>query len=127
MQRFLDADVCAVEHLRPTEVFDTPQARHNGMVVTVDDPVLGPVEQVAPAIKFSATPGAVRGPAPSVGEHTDDVLADRGRLAGAGVPGVARRRPTPARCSPACASSTSARTTRGRTRRACSPTSAPTS
>ena len=59
VQRFLDADVCAVEHLRPTEVFDTPQARHNGMVVTVDDPVLGPVEQVAPAIKFTATPGEV--------------------------------------------------------------------
>ncbi len=75
VQRFLDADVCAVEHLRPTEVFDTPQARHNRMVVTVDDPVLGPVEQVAPAIKFSATPGEVRGSAPRIGEHTDDVLS----------------------------------------------------
>jgi crotonobetainyl-CoA:carnitine CoA-transferase CaiB-like acyl-CoA transferase len=75
VQRFLDADVCAVEHLRPTEVYDTPQARHNGMVVTVDDPVLGPVEQVAPGIKFSATPGAVRAPAPPVGAHTDAVLS----------------------------------------------------
>ncbi len=37
--RFLAADVCAVEHLRPTEVFDSAQARHNGMVITVDDPV----------------------------------------------------------------------------------------
>ncbi len=75
VQRFLDADVCVVEHLRPTEVYDTPQARHNEMVVTVDDPVLGPVEQVAPAIKFSLTPGSVRAPAPTVGEHTDAVLA----------------------------------------------------
>ncbi len=75
VQRFLDADVCAVEHLRPTEVYDTPQARHNEMVVTVDDPVLGPVEQVAPAIKFSRTPGAVRAPAPTAGEQTDAVLA----------------------------------------------------
>jgi crotonobetainyl-CoA:carnitine CoA-transferase CaiB-like acyl-CoA transferase len=72
---FLDADVCAVEHLRPTEVYDTPQARHNGMVVTVEDPVLGPVEQVAPPIKFSATPGSVRAPAPTPGEHTDVVLS----------------------------------------------------
>ncbi len=72
---FLEADVCAVEHLRPTEVYDTPQARHNDMVVTVEDPVLGPVEQVAPAAKFSATPGAVRGPAPRPGEHTGVVLA----------------------------------------------------
>ena len=64
VQRFLDADVCVVEHLRPTEVYDTPQARHNEMVVTVDDPVLGPLEQVAPPAKFSLTPGSVRAPAP---------------------------------------------------------------
>ena len=75
VQRFLDADVCVVEHLRPTEVFDTPQARHNEMVVTVDDPALGPLERLAPPVKFSLTPGSVRAPAPSVGEHTDDVLA----------------------------------------------------
>jgi crotonobetainyl-CoA:carnitine CoA-transferase CaiB-like acyl-CoA transferase len=75
VQLFLDADVCAVEHLRPTEVYDTPQARHNGMVVTVDDPALGPVQQVAPAIKFSATPGSVRAPAPTSGEHTDVVFS----------------------------------------------------
>ncbi len=72
---FMEADVCAVEHLRPTEVYDTPQARHNGMVVTVDDPILGPVEQVAPAAKLSVTPGVVRGPAPQVGQHTDEVLS----------------------------------------------------
>ncbi|MEX1008999.1 MAG: CoA transferase [Acidimicrobiia bacterium] len=79
VERFLEADVCAVEHLRPTEVYDTPQARHNEMVVTVNDPVLGPVEQVAPAAKFTATPGDVRGAAPSVGEHTVEVL---GTMAG---------------------------------------------
>jgi crotonobetainyl-CoA:carnitine CoA-transferase CaiB-like acyl-CoA transferase len=72
---FLDADVCAVEHLRPTEVYDTPQAIHNEMVVEVDDPVLGRVQQVGVPIKLSATPGAVSGSAPSLGEHTGDVLA----------------------------------------------------
>jgi crotonobetainyl-CoA:carnitine CoA-transferase CaiB-like acyl-CoA transferase len=75
VQLFLDADVCVVEHLRPTEVYDTPQARHNEMVVTIDDPVLGPVEQVAPAAKFGVTPGGVSSPAPRVGEHTSEVLA----------------------------------------------------
>ncbi len=77
VQLFMEADVCAVEHLRPTEVYDTPQARHNDMVVTVDDPVLGPVEQVAPAAKFSVTPGAVRSPAPRPGQHRDAVLSTR--------------------------------------------------
>jgi crotonobetainyl-CoA:carnitine CoA-transferase CaiB-like acyl-CoA transferase len=75
VELFLDADVCAVEHLWPTEVYDSPQARHNDMVVTVDDPVLGPVEQVAPPIKFSLTPGVVAAPAPTAGEHTRSVLA----------------------------------------------------
>jgi crotonobetainyl-CoA:carnitine CoA-transferase CaiB-like acyl-CoA transferase len=89
VQLFLDADVCAVEHLRPTEVYDTPQARHNEMVVTVDDPVLGPIEQVAPAAKFTATPGEVRGPAPRVGEHTTEVLGTM-----AGWPEPSERQPT---------------------------------
>ena len=86
VRRFLAADVCAVEHLRPTEVFDSAQARHNGMVITVDDPVLGLVEQVAPPVRFSATPGAVRAPAPRVGEHGDSVLAHH---AGWPAPGAA--------------------------------------
>ena len=59
------ADVCAIEHMPACEVFDSPQARHNGMVVEVDDPVLGRVEQVAPPIKFSAT--SAGDPAPWAG------------------------------------------------------------
>jgi crotonobetainyl-CoA:carnitine CoA-transferase CaiB-like acyl-CoA transferase len=70
LDRLLAADVCAVEHLRPGQVFDAPQARHSGMVVSVDDPVLGPVEQVAPAIVLPSTPGRVAGPAPPVGSHS---------------------------------------------------------
>jgi crotonobetainyl-CoA:carnitine CoA-transferase CaiB-like acyl-CoA transferase len=73
---FLEADVCAVEHLRPTECYDTPQVVHNGMVVEVDDPVLGPVRQVGIGARLAATPGEVRGPAPTVGQHTESVLAD---------------------------------------------------
>ncbi len=76
VQLFMDADVCAIEHLRPTDVYDTPQAIHNQMVVEIDDPVLGPVQQVGLAAKLSASPGAVGGPAPTVGQHTDEVLAN---------------------------------------------------
>jgi crotonobetainyl-CoA:carnitine CoA-transferase CaiB-like acyl-CoA transferase len=71
---FMEADVCAIEHLQPTEVFDSPQARHNEMVVEVDDPVLGMLQQVAPAAKLASTPGAVSGPAPALGQHTEEVL-----------------------------------------------------
>ncbi|HKE76584.1 MAG TPA: CoA transferase, partial [Acidimicrobiales bacterium] len=68
-----DADVCAIEHLRPCLVFDTEQAKVNEMVVVVDDPVLGRVEQVAPPAKLANTPGEVRSPAPRVG--ADDAAA----------------------------------------------------
>ena len=71
----LEADVCAVEHQRPCEVFDSAQARHNEMVVRVDDPVLGAVEQVAAPVRLSAHPGTVQpAPAPAPGEHTQQVL-----------------------------------------------------
>ena len=75
IEKLLAADICAIPHLPAIRVFDEPQARHNAMVVEVDDPSLGRVEQVAPAAKFSSTPGAVGGPAPTVGQHTDEVLA----------------------------------------------------
>jgi crotonobetainyl-CoA:carnitine CoA-transferase CaiB-like acyl-CoA transferase len=81
VQRLMAADVCAIEHLPSPEVFDQPQARHNQMVVMVDDPVLGPVEQVAPPAKFGALPTPVERAAPRVGEHTAEVLAEVERWA----------------------------------------------
>ncbi len=69
MHRLREADVCAVEVLRPGQVFDEPQVRHNQMVVALDDPVLGRLEQVAPSAKFSITPAWPLGAAPRVGEH----------------------------------------------------------
>ena len=72
---FMDADVCATEHLHATEVYDTPQAIHNEMVVELDDPVLGRVQQVGIGAKLSASPGEVTRAAPRVGEHTDDVVS----------------------------------------------------
>jgi len=69
LRRLTDADICAIPLLRAGEVFDEPQVRHNEMVVRVDDPALGEVEQAAPAIRFARTPAAVPGPAPTAGEH----------------------------------------------------------
>ena len=70
LERLLAADVCAVPHLRPGEVFDEPQARHNEMSVMLDDPVLGLLEQVAPPAKFSRTVPAAPTPAPTIASTT---------------------------------------------------------
>jgi crotonobetainyl-CoA:carnitine CoA-transferase CaiB-like acyl-CoA transferase len=72
---FMEADVCAVEHLHATQVYDTPQAIHNEMVVEVEDPVLGLVQQVAAPAKLAVSPAVPPRPAPTIGQHTDDVLA----------------------------------------------------
>lgn len=77
----VDADICGIPVLRPGEVFDEPQTRHNGMVVTIDDPAMGPIEQVAPPVRFSrqketAAPAPAPAPAPQVGEHTIEVLSE---------------------------------------------------
>ena len=74
IDRLVAADICVVPHLRPCASFDEPQVRHNQMVVEVNDPVLGPVQQVAPPAKFSRTPGGVRGPAPMSGAHSQAIL-----------------------------------------------------
>jgi crotonobetainyl-CoA:carnitine CoA-transferase CaiB-like acyl-CoA transferase len=74
LQRLLDADICVMPALEPGEVFDEPQVRHNGMSVEVDDAVLGRVEQVAPSVRFAATPYRTPTGAPTPGQHTDEVL-----------------------------------------------------
>lgn len=78
----VEADVCGIPALRATEVFDEPQTRHNGMVVTVDDPRFGRIEQVAPPVRFSGTREMASAPAPRVGEHTAEVLAQSLQAAG---------------------------------------------
>ena len=73
LDRLIDADVAAIPVLRPGQVFDEPQAVHNKMVIELTDSVLGPIQQVAAPITFEQTPGAGTTPAPTVGQHTEEV------------------------------------------------------
>jgi crotonobetainyl-CoA:carnitine CoA-transferase CaiB-like acyl-CoA transferase len=99
VQRLMEADVCAIEHLKPTMVFDESQARHNEMVLTLNDPVLGPVDQVAPGMRFDGVPPAQPAPAPWPGRDTESVLAslagpdDGASWRGKSLPGPADTRP----------------------------------
>jgi crotonobetainyl-CoA:carnitine CoA-transferase CaiB-like acyl-CoA transferase len=75
LKRLLDADVAAIPELRPGQIFDEPQVRHNDMVLTVQDPVLGPLEQVAPVIRFRGLSHRPRAGAPTVGQHDAELPA----------------------------------------------------
>jgi len=66
-------DICATPVLEMENVVTNPHNLARGMVVEVDSPV-GKVKQIGIGPKLSDTPGRVRGTAPLVGQHTDEVL-----------------------------------------------------
>jgi crotonobetainyl-CoA:carnitine CoA-transferase CaiB-like acyl-CoA transferase len=74
-------DICAAPVLRLDEALNDPHNRARGMVVEVDDPDVGTVQQVGIAPKLSDTPGKVRSTAPAAGQHTDEVLRGLGYTA----------------------------------------------
>jgi crotonobetainyl-CoA:carnitine CoA-transferase CaiB-like acyl-CoA transferase len=61
-----------------SEMHADPQTRARDMVVATDHPVAGRIETIGLPVKFGATPGGVRKPAPILGQHTAEVLAEYG-------------------------------------------------
>jgi crotonobetainyl-CoA:carnitine CoA-transferase CaiB-like acyl-CoA transferase len=61
------------------EVIVDPQVRANGYITEVEHPNLGRFETLATPIRFGASAVAARGPAPELGQHTEEVLLERGR------------------------------------------------
>jgi crotonobetainyl-CoA:carnitine CoA-transferase CaiB-like acyl-CoA transferase len=57
------------------EGLDHPQLAHNGDVITIDDPEVGPIRQVGPIGHYSATPMAPGRPAPALGTHHGPLIA----------------------------------------------------
>lgn len=60
------------------EVFVDHQVLHRNMVSEIDDPIEGKIKQTGIAIKLSATPGKIRRLAPTLGEHTTEILTEIG-------------------------------------------------
>jgi len=58
--------------------YDDPQVRARGMVAELDHPTAGRIKNIGIPLKLSATPGAIRRPAPTLGQHTEEVLAEHG-------------------------------------------------
>jgi len=58
------------------EVFADPQVTARDMVVELEHPLAGTTRNIGIPIKLSETPGSVRTAAPTLGQHTDAVLAE---------------------------------------------------
>jgi crotonobetainyl-CoA:carnitine CoA-transferase CaiB-like acyl-CoA transferase len=74
-ERCVAHDVPVATAYTSADIFADPHFAARGDLVTVDDPVIGPIRQQAPFPRtVGETPAAPSG-APRLGEHTDDVLS----------------------------------------------------
>lgn len=60
------------------DCFNDPQYAARETLVSVDDPVLGPVRMPAPVPRLSVTPAGISRPAPELGEHNGEVYGELG-------------------------------------------------
>jgi len=63
---------------RLAELHEDDQIRHNRVFREIEHPVAGLLRDARPAPLFSRTPAAPGGPAPSVGQHTREILGELG-------------------------------------------------
>ena len=56
------------------QVFSDAQVQHNDMVRRVEHSSLGSVSVVAPAVRYSQSCNEVRGPPPTLGQHTATIV-----------------------------------------------------
>jgi crotonobetainyl-CoA:carnitine CoA-transferase CaiB-like acyl-CoA transferase len=59
-------------------VYADPQVQARSMMVELDHPTAGRIEHIGVPVKLTRTPGSVRRPAPTLGQHTDEILAEAG-------------------------------------------------
>lgn len=78
LTRLLAADIwCAgVNDIRSAS--EDPQVKFGNMITTYEHPTAGTVRVVAPAVNMSETPATIERPAPLVGQHGREILAEFG-------------------------------------------------
>ena len=61
-----------------SEVYADPQVQAREMVADLDPTTSGESRTIGIPVKLSETPGSIRSPSPSLGQHTDEVLSEMG-------------------------------------------------
>lgn len=77
-QRFLDHDVPGGIVNRVEDLHLDPQVQANELLIERDHPVAGPMREPRPAPRFSLTPAEAAHAAPTLGQHTDEILSELG-------------------------------------------------
>ncbi|HLF76381.1 MAG TPA: CaiB/BaiF CoA-transferase family protein [Dehalococcoidia bacterium] len=75
---FEAADVPYAEAQWTEDLLDNSQVEHEGLLVQLDDPTVGPMYQMGATAVVEGDVWAAPTPAPKVGQHTDEVCRDLG-------------------------------------------------
>ncbi|KAF0674677.1 CaiB/BaiF CoA transferase family protein [Profundibacterium mesophilum] len=78
LERMEEAGLPAGPVLDIAQMHSDPQALARQMIVETEHPVAGRVKTIGLPVKFSDTPGAVQAPAPTLGQHSREILAAAG-------------------------------------------------
>ncbi|MCP3018372.1 CaiB/BaiF CoA transferase family protein [Cupriavidus basilensis] len=78
MALFETLDIPATPIYAPDELLAHPHLEAVGLFQQTEHPTEGPLREMRPTARFSATPLSLRRHAPSLGEHTDEVLREAG-------------------------------------------------
>jgi len=78
MALFEELDIPATPIYTLDELPEHPHLKAVGLLETRQHPTEGPIREIRPPARFSATPLALRRHAPSLGEHTVEVLLEAG-------------------------------------------------
>ncbi len=76
LARLRAAGISAVVVNRVNDLFTDPQIAANDLFAELDHPGRGPVTQTGVLMKFAATPGVLRRPAPALGQHSETILGE---------------------------------------------------
>ena len=68
------ANVAAEPFMTTQQGMEHPQIIHNKHVVDVEDPIVGLMKQVGVLVRLDETPGSVKGPAPTIGQHNEEIM-----------------------------------------------------
>jgi crotonobetainyl-CoA:carnitine CoA-transferase CaiB-like acyl-CoA transferase len=60
------------------QVIEDPHVKERGVVVELDDPVLGKVKVPGITLRLSDTPGQIKRSTPRIGEHSVEILKEAG-------------------------------------------------
>ena len=61
-----------------SQIYDDPHVQARDMEVETDHPTAGRVRNIGIPVKLSETPGSIRRSAPTLGQHTDEILREFG-------------------------------------------------